>query len=61
MIKNTIDSLEFTIKSCESLFKKEEALLESQEDIEVDIKRCDDRLKFIYRHSVFFFGSFKEL
>ena len=47
MIKNTIDSLDYTIKSCESLLKKEEALLGNQEEIEIDIKRCEDRLKFL--------------
>lgn len=46
MIRNTIDSLEYTIKSCESLLNKEENLLENMEEIEIDKKRCNDRLEF---------------
>ena len=47
MLRNTIDSLEYTIKSCESLLGKEEALLESQQEIEVNIARCEERLLFL--------------
>ena len=47
MLRNTIDSLEYTIKSCESLLNKEQTLVENQEEIEIDIKRCEDRLKFL--------------
>lgn len=47
MLRNTIDSLEYTIKSCESLLGKEEALLESQQEIEVNKARCEERLLFL--------------
>ena len=47
MIKNTIDSLEYTIKSCENLLNKEETLLDNQKEIEADIQRCEERLKFL--------------
>lgn len=46
MIRNTIDSLEYTIKSCNSLLSKEDALLGSLEDIAEDKARCVKRLEF---------------
>ena len=47
MLRNTIDSLEYTIKSCENLLKKEITLSENQEEVEIDIERCKERLTFL--------------
>jgi hypothetical protein len=47
MLRNTIDSLEYIIKSCENLLNKEEALLESQKEVETAIHRANDRLQFL--------------
>ena len=47
MIQNTIDSLEYTIKSCKNLLNKEKTLLENQEETEINIERCEERGKFI--------------
>ena len=47
ILNNTIDSLEYTIKSCENLLKKETVLENNQEEAEIDISRCENRLKFL--------------
>ena len=47
MLRNTIDSLEYTIKSCENLLKKEVTLSENQEEVEIGIERCKERLAFL--------------
>ena len=47
MLQNTIDSLEYTIKSCENLINKEKALLENQQEIEDSKNSCRLRLDFL--------------
>jgi hypothetical protein len=42
-----ISSLEYTIKSCQSLLDKESTLLEAQLEVEQDRVRCEERLQFM--------------
>lgn len=47
MVQNMISSLEYTIKSCQSLLDKESTLLEAQLEVEQDRVRCEERLQFM--------------
>lgn len=47
MLDNIIDSLEYTIKSCETLFKKEEVLLESLNEIKKEQEEQSEYLNFL--------------
>jgi ABC-type uncharacterized transport system ATPase component len=47
MLCDIIDSLEYTIRSCENLLNKEEVIKENIKDIEKDIKQKEDYLKFL--------------
>lgn len=47
MIKNTIDSLDYTIKSCEALLSKEEVLLQTLEDVKKEQKEQKEYLEFL--------------
>lgn len=47
MVQNMISSLEYTIKSCQSLLDKESTLLEAQLEVEQDRVRFEERLQFM--------------
>lgn len=47
MIQNTIDSIEYTIKSCQSLLAREKHIQEAKEENEAQIKESENYLKFI--------------
>lgn len=47
MIQSTIDSLEFTIKSCNNLFEKDKVLLENKVALEKDLKEKEEYLEFL--------------
>ena len=47
MIQNMIDSLEYTIKSCENLFKADKTLLENKKLLAKNLKEKEDYLNFI--------------
>ena len=47
MIQSTIDSLEFTIKSCSNLFEKDRVLLENKVALERDLKEKEEYLEFL--------------
>ena len=47
MLKNTIDSLEYTIKSCEALLNKEEVLKENLKEVKKEQKEQKDYLDFL--------------
>lgn len=47
MVQNIIDSLEYTIKSCNSLLSKEDTIKERIDKLKVEIKNEEDYLKFI--------------
>ena len=47
MIDNTIDSLEYTIKSFKNLWSKEKVLLENKKSIEEEIKKQSEYLEFL--------------
>lgn len=47
MIQNTIDSLEYTIKSCNSLLSKEEVISENIDNLKKDLQEKQEYFKFI--------------
>ena len=47
MIQNTLDSINFTIKSCSSLLNKEDLIKENIEQLKKDKKEKEEYLKFI--------------
>ncbi len=47
MLRNMIDSLEYTIKSCENLLNKEGVITESIKSTQKDIKEKEEYLKFL--------------
>lgn len=47
MLHNTIDSLEYTIKSCESLLGKEKLLVRNKEEVENELKKQEEYLVFL--------------
>lgn len=47
MIQNTLDSINFTIKSCNSLLSKEDLIKENIEQLKKDKKEKEEYLKFI--------------
>lgn len=47
MIQNTIDSLEYTIKSCESLFNKEEIIKGNLVALQNELKEKENYLQFL--------------
>lgn len=47
MIQNTLDSINFTIKSCSSLLNKEDLIAENIEQFKKDKKSKEEYLKFI--------------
>ena len=47
MLNNTLDSLEYTIKSFTNLLKKEELFLESKKELENSIKKQKEYLEFL--------------
>ena len=47
MLQNIIDSLEYTIKSCNSLLSKEEVVTSNKQQLENEIKEKQEYLKFI--------------
>ena len=47
MIQNILDSLNFTVKSCNSLLSKEETLKENAKELQDRLKEKKDYLKFI--------------
>lgn len=47
MIQNTIDSINFTIKSCNSLLSKEDLIKENIEQLRKDKKQKEEYLEFI--------------
>lgn len=47
MLHNIIDSIEYTIKSCENLLNKEEVIKDNIKSTEKDIKEKEDYLKFL--------------
>lgn len=47
MLRNTIDSLEYTIKSCENLLSKEKMLEANKNDLENELKIQEDYLNFL--------------
>lgn len=47
MIQNILDSLSFTVKSCNSLLSKEDSIKEYAEQLRKDKKSKEDYLKFI--------------
>lgn len=47
LINNTIDSLEYTIKSCEDLLNKENIIQENIASLEEDNKKQEEYLKFL--------------
>ena len=47
MVQNTLDSINFTIKSCSSLLNKEDLIKENIEQLKKDKKEKEEYLKFI--------------
>ena len=47
MLQNMIDSLEYTVKSCENLLSKEDVIRDNLKSTEKDIKEKEDYLKFL--------------
>lgn len=47
MLKNTIDSLEYTIKSCETLLNKEEFLQKNLKELKKEQKKQEEYLNFL--------------
>ena len=47
MIQNILDSLSFTVKSCNSLLSKEETLKENAKELQKKLKEKEEYLKFI--------------
>ena len=47
MIQNTLDSINFTIKSCNSLLSKEDLIKENIEELKKDKKEKEEYFKFI--------------
>lgn len=47
MVQNMIDSLEYTIKSCNSLFSKEDTIKENTQRLKESLKEKKEYLKFI--------------
>lgn len=47
MLQNTIDSLEYTTRSCENLFNKEEVIEDNIKNVKNDIKEKEEYLKFL--------------
>ena len=49
MLQSTLDSLEYTIKSCSNLFEKDRILLENKGILEKELKEQEDYLEFLKR------------
>lgn len=47
MLQSTLDSLEYTIKSCSNLFEKDKILLENKGILEKELKEQEDYLEFL--------------
>lgn len=47
MLQSTLDSLEYTIKSCSNLFEKDRILLENKGILEKELKEQEDYLEFL--------------
>ena len=47
MIKNLLDSFEYTIQSCQNLIDKENTLLENKESLELQIKEKEEYSQFL--------------
>ena len=61
MLTNLIDSIEYTIKSCQNLLNKEKLINESKESLQEQIKAKEDYSKFIKNAKIKYTAAVNEL